>query len=233
MGTNNIKRMCRPKFIIFTDKDGTLNLEDKQLKKILKYITSIGGMTVLTTGRTVGDVKEDFRKRKLPLPKIIIGDNGASIYATDKDSFLIRRKLEQGKNAKIIEYFLQIGGNPNLIRYTNGMCIFAAKEQDVEAYYNESNTVELSEEIQEKIINAGDITKITLAGNKEQMEKVAEFAQTLGYWSDIDKTKFPKKDAENYRIDIAQKGINKGEAVKRISKYIKTRIRLYVRRKWL
>lgn len=233
MRNKEIKRMNRPKFIVFTDKDGTLNLEDKQLKRIMKYITSIGGMTILTTGRTVGDVKEDFKRRKLTLPKIIIGDNGANIYATDKDTFLIKRRLEQEKCAKIIEYFLQNGGNPDLIRYTDGSHIFASTAKDVEAYYQGNKTAQLFERVQDEILKTEGLTKITLAGSKKQMEQVAEYVATLGFWTDMDATKFPQRDAQNYRLDIAQKGINKGEAVKRNSKLAKTRIRLYVCWKWL
>ncbi len=51
--------MKRPLFIIFTDKDGTINVKDKQLNHIFHLITTMGGMIVPITGRTVGDIEDD------------------------------------------------------------------------------------------------------------------------------------------------------------------------------
>ena len=86
IGKNKIKK---PQFIIFTDKDGTLNLEDKQLNHILNLITTMGGMVVPVTGRTVGDIEESMREQKIKVPEIIVGDNGANIYSTSNHAFLI------------------------------------------------------------------------------------------------------------------------------------------------
>ena len=106
----NIEGIKKPKFIVFTDKDGTLNLEDKQLSNTLKLITKMGGMVVPITGRTVGDIKEDFKKRNIMLPPIIIGDNGAVVYSTVTDELIIKRTLENEKTTKILQAFIDIGG---------------------------------------------------------------------------------------------------------------------------
>lgn len=73
-------KIKRPKFIIFTDKDGTLNFEDKQLNHIFCLVMKMGGLVIPITGRTIGDIKSDFVQRKIKVPEIIIGDNGANIY---------------------------------------------------------------------------------------------------------------------------------------------------------
>lgn len=216
-----IEKMKRPKFIVFTDKDGTLNLEDKELSNILKQISALGGMVIPITGRTVGDIKEDFKARKIALPKIIIGDNGANIYSTASNEFIIKKTLEVEKVKKIIEYFKKIGGDVDLIRYTDGSNIYASEEKNVKKYYNNSKTAKLSEDMYDRIMNSEEITKITLAGSKEQMEKISKFAGNLKFWTDMDKTKFPERSQGNYRLDIADKNINKGEAVKAIAKLFK------------
>lgn len=210
-----LKGIKKPKFMIFTDKDGTLNLEDKQLSDYFKLITVMGGMVVPITGRTVGDIKEDFRKRHIMVPPIIVGDNGANVYSNVTNQFIIKKTLEYEKVRKIIEQFTAIGGATELIRYTDGNNIYASRNKDVQNYYQKSKTTKLYQDINKKILHSRNITKITLAGPKEQMEEITKFVETLGFWTDMDKTKFPKVEEQNYRLDIAQKNINKGEAVKR------------------
>lgn len=211
----------KPKFIVFTDKDGTLNLEDEQLSHILKLITKMGGMVVPITGRTVGDIKEDFKKRKIMLPPIIIGDNGAVVYSTITNEIILKKALEHENVTKIVDAFINMGGRTELIRYTDGENIYASKEQTVKKYYKSKKTAKLYSKIEDKIKQSKDITKITLAGSKEKMEQIAKYAETLGFWTDMDETKFPEKEQENYRLDIAPKNISKGEAAKAIVSYFK------------
>jgi hydroxymethylpyrimidine pyrophosphatase-like HAD family hydrolase len=186
-------------------------------------ITAKGGMVVPVTGRTVGDIESDFVKRKIKLPEIIIGDNGANIYSTVDKSFIVKKKLEHEKVMTIIAEFLKNGGDKNNIRYTNGANIFASDEKNVKKYYKKSKTVKFCEDICKTIQQTDDITKITLAGSKEQILQIAEFVKNLEFWTDMDVTKFPNKECENYRLDISQKNINKGEAIKEIIKQIKPR----------
>ena len=217
----NVKGIRKPKFIVFTDKDGTLNLDDKQLNDTIKLITKMGGMVVPITGRTVGDIVEDLRKRNIVLPPIIIGDNGAVVYSTVTNEFILKKTLENGKVNKIVDYFNEIGGNQELIRYTDGSNIYASKDKSVKEYYKDSDTAKLYAKIENKIRESKDITKITLAGTKEEMQQVAKYAETLGFWTDMDATKFPEKEQENYRLDIAPKNISKGEMVKALVQYFK------------
>lgn len=215
--------MKKPQFIIFTDKDGTLNLEDKQLNSILNLITTMGGMVIPITGRTVGDIEESLRDQKVRIPEIIIGDNGANIYSTKDHTFLMKKQLEHEKVLAIINEFIRNGGNTDYIRYTNGANIFATKSKEIKEYYKKSKTVKLCDDIYQEIQQTKDITKITLAGPKEQIQQNAEFVNGLDFWTDMDITKFPKKKYQNYRLDIAQKNINKGEALKIINAQLKPR----------
>lgn len=209
-------KIKKPQFIIFTDKDGTLNLEDEQLNNIFHLIETMGGMVIPVTGRTVGDIENDLRKRKIKVPEIIVGDNGANIYHTKSGQFLIQKVLEHEKVLAIVEDFLKKGGNKDWIRYTNGSNIFASKTEEVKEYYKDSKMAILQKDILKALENAKDITKITLAGSKESMEQCADFVNRLDFWSDRIPTKFPKREYQNYILDVAQKNVNKGEAVKAI-----------------
>lgn len=220
IGESKIKR---PQFIIFTDKDGTLNLEDKQLNNILNLITTMGGMVVPITGRTVGDIEESMRNKKIKVPEIIVGDNGANIYSTSNHDFLIKKLLEHEKVMAIVDKFLKNGGNSDFIRYTDGINIFAAKQKDVKEYYRKNKTTKMQKDIYQAIQKAEDVTKVTLAGSKEEMQKMAEFVEGLDFWTDMDKTMFPRKECQNYRLDIAQRDINKGEAVRLMVEQLKPR----------
>ncbi len=214
-------KIKRPKFIIFTDKDGTLNLEDKQLSHIFQLVEVMGGMVIPVTGRTIGDIEDDLRKRKIKLPEIIVGDNGSNIYHTKSGEFLIQRVLNHEKVLEIVENFLKQNGNKDYIRYTNGRNIFASKTEEVQHYYKNSKMAILQKDIWEALKKAKDITKITLAGSKQEMEQSAELVDSLGFWSDMIPTKFPKRECENYILDIAQKDVNKGESVKAIVSQLK------------
>lgn len=220
IGKNKIKK---PQFIIFTDKDGTLNLEDKQLNHILNLITTMGGMVVPVTGRTVGDIEESMREQKIKVPEIIVGDNGANIYSTSNHAFLIKKLLDHEKVMNIIDEFLKNGGNPDYIRYTDGANIFTAEKKEVKRYYRKSKTAKSYEDIYQAIQQAEDITKVTLAGPKEQIQQMAEFVKGLDFWTDMDITKFPSEEYQNYRLDIAQRNINKGEAVRLMVEQLKPR----------
>lgn len=204
----------RPKFIIFTDKDGTLNLEDEELNNIFTIVNSMGGMVIPITGRTVGDIQEEMKRQKIKIPEIIIGDNGAAIYSNSEKDFLIKRILEHDKVMEIVNNYIKSGGTRDFIRYTNGLNIYAQDCKKVRDYYNKGEPVVFCHDIYEAISKSEGICKITLAGSNEQMIQATKCAKRLDFWTDQDGTKFPVKEYNNQRLDVAQKNINKGEAVR-------------------
>lgn len=216
-------KIKKPNFLMCIDKDDTVNLNDKQLNNTFNLITTMGGMVVFVTGRTTGDIESELRKKKIKVPEIIVGDNGAVIRSTSKKVFLEKKLLEKKKVMSIINEFNKNGGNVDNIRYTDGVYIYASKQKEVEAYYKRSQNVVLYDDIYQMLQQTEDITKLTLAGSKEQMQQMAEYIKELDFWTDMDSTKFPSKKHKNYRLDIAQKNINKGEAVKWLVKMLKPR----------
>lgn len=206
-----------PRFIIFTDIDGTLNLNDEQLNIILASARKKGGMVIPITGRTIEDVKDNFRRAGIKIPEILIGDNGAGIYFAKENRFLQKKILEDEKVKEIIRKFLENGGKEHEIRVTDGLSIHAINNPEVQNYYAEKESgINYYKDIIQILDKVKGITKITLAGSEELMKKMEEFVNKLDFWSDRDKTKFPKKEAHNFRLDIAAKNINKGEAVETI-----------------
>lgn len=206
----------KPQFVIFTDKDGTIDLGDPKFNGILQSINSMGGMIIPTTGRTVGDIIESLKKKNIKVPDIVVGDNGANIYSYKESKFISKMLLEHDKVMQIIKQFIKNGGNSDLIRYTDGSTIFASNSNEVRKYYKNSKVAVFSENINNTINETLEITKITLAGTKEEMQELSEYIKKLGYWTDMGATKFPTGERGNYRLDIAQNDINKGQAVKKI-----------------
>ena len=211
---NETLQIKSPSFIIFPDKDGTLNLEDKKLNPVFTLISIMNGMVIPITGRTVGDIHENLKENNLRIPEILIGDNGANIYSTKKKQFLMKKSLDPKKVSQVITNFVEAGGNPQMVRLTDGEFIYAVNHPDVQDYYRKNPTVKYGEDIETVLRMMPEITKITLAGSKAQMENMANYVKVLNFWSDMGATKFPNASYEHYRLDVADKNINKGNAVK-------------------
>lgn len=207
-------KIKRPKFILFLDKDGTTDLEDKNLNNIFQLVQTMQGMVIFVTGRTVGDIEGELENKKIKMPEIIVGDNGAVICYTKTNELLQQKELEYEKVIRIVEEFIENGGKKDYIRFTNGMEVFASRNKAVEKYYRKNKSVKLCDDICERMQNEKHITKLVLTGKEEIIKKSCQFTEELNYWTDADRTKFPKKEQQNIRVDIAQKNINKGESVK-------------------
>ena len=218
---NQALQLKRPAFIIFTDKDGTMNLQDKNLNNIFRLVHAMNGMIIPTTGRTVGDIQEDLKGNKLINPALLIGDNGGSIYFTKSKEFVYKQTLDSEKVKNVISHFTELGGNPEMIRLTDGEYIYAINNPEVQQYYRKKHTVKYGKDINSLLGIMPEITKITLSGTKPQMQEMAAYVKNLNFWSDIGATKFPNASYQHYRLDIADRNISKGNAVKLINSILK------------
>ena len=218
---NQTLHLKRPAFAIFTDKDGTMNLQDKNLNNIFRLVHAMNGMIIPTTGRTVGDIHEDLEGNKLINPPLLIGDNGGSIFFTKSKEFVYKQTLDSEKVKNVISHFTEIGGNPKMIRLTDGESIYAINHPEVQQYYRKKHTVKYGKDIDSLLTMMPEITKITLAGSKVQMKDMSNYVEDLNFWSDMGATKFPKASYQHYRLDVADRNINKGNAVKFINSTLK------------
>ena len=218
---NQTLQLKKPAFIIFTDKDGTMNLQDKNLNKIFRLVHAMNGMIIPTTGRTIGDIQEDLKGNKLINPALLIGDNGGSIFFTKSKEFVYKQTLDSEKVRNVISHFTELGGNPEMIRLTDGKYIYAINNSEVQQYYRKKHTIKYGEDINSLLDIMPEITKITLAGSKTQMKDMSNYVENLNFWSDMGATKFPDANYQHYRLDIADRNINKGNAVKLINSTLK------------
>ncbi len=173
----------------------------------------MGGMVIFVTGRTVGDIEGELKRKGKNVPEIIAGDNGAVIYSTKTREFLTKKTLDHETVLKMVDNYLENGGNKDYIRFTNGEEVFASKQKEVEKYYEGNKKVKLLDDIYQTIEQTQDITKVTLAEKEEIIRQSERFIKEQNCWTDKDVTKFPRKDCENYRLDVAQNNISKGDAV--------------------
>lgn len=218
---NQALQLKRFAFAIFVDKDGTMNLQDKRLDSTFKMVHSMNGIIIPTTGRTVGDMREELDKNGLMLPLLIIGDNGGCIYSTRDRKFIYKKTLNTEKVRDANAHFLKSGGNADMIRLTDGEFIYAVNHPDVQTYYENNHTVKYGENMEQLLEMIPEITKVTLAGTKPQMQEMATYVKCLDFWSDMGATKFPNARYQHYRLDISDRNINKGNAVKLINSRMK------------
>ena len=120
---NETLQIKSPSFIIFPDKDGTLNLEDKKLNPIFTLISIMNGMIIPITGRTVGDIHENLKENNLRLPEILIGDNGANIYSTKKKQFLMKKSLDPKKPLFFLINSYTTGLQPMVLHNILRLCL--------------------------------------------------------------------------------------------------------------
>lgn len=126
----------------------------------------------------------------------------------------MKKSLDPQKVRQVITNFIETARNPQMIRLTDGEFIYAVNHPDVHEYYRKNPTVKYGEDVTNLLEMMSEITKITLAGSKIEMENMANYVKDLNFWSDMGATKFPNASYEHYRLDVADKNINKGNAVK-------------------
>ncbi len=206
----------RHKFIIFSDIDGTLDLNAPNLKESIKEIEENDGMFIPVTGRTIGDIKNKFIENEIELPEIIVGDNGGGIYYTPTNEFLEKRKLAKEEVEYVLKECEEQQINPEYIRYTDGETIYASENPTVDSYYTKNKRVVKCSNVKKQMTEVLSATKITLVGDKTKMQKINEKIAEKGLWGHVDKTAFPKPEMNNFRIDITQEDISKGHAIKEI-----------------
>lgn len=215
---NNCKTICA------FDLDGTLDLKDKNLSAQIIRMARQGVEFVPTTGRTNNYVRATCKKYNIIPPKFIIADNGGTVFDNRNGRYLKKIELKGEKRKSIIEEYIKIGGRLEDIRYTDGERVYVVEDKNVRKYYEKEDIIDYrsGEDIIEAIMNKStDITKIALAGNRDQMNQIVEFIKNndINCWTDIGTTKFPIKERKNYRLDIMDGECSKGEAIRFLRDY--------------
>ena len=216
-----IPNLTESNFIIYTDKDDTIDVDDKNFNSIISNVKKIyKGTVVWISGRTIGDTKSLLSSRNITLPDIIVGDNGAT-YEFTESGYKFKLGIKHEKILELIDEYSRIGGNINNIRFTNGENVFVQNTPDTRNYYKNNHAVIFVPNIIEKMQATKDITKITLTdtqniiNNKEFLDAL----QKLDFWTDSAPTRFPDFSGL-IRMDIASNTINKGKAVQALNEVL-------------
>ena len=93
-------------YIIFSDKDGTLDLETEDgCQKLAEAISLIeekgNGLFVITTARPAGEIEKILEDKGIPVPNYIIGDNGF-IFDTKNRTYLTDERLPKSEMLHLI-----------------------------------------------------------------------------------------------------------------------------------
>lgn len=216
--------MAKSRGLCVLDLDGTLDLTKSDLYMDIFRLCKRGMEFVVATGRTNQYVIDACEKYNIIPPRYIIADNGGTIYDNRKKEYLRKTTIDTEIRRTIMRKYLELGGKIEEVRYTDGEKVGGTENDRVRKYYEGEEIVEYKseEEMLETILNEGDITKITLAGNKKLMKRVMRFIQEqeIECWSDIGATKFPSGSRENYRLDIMSQECSKGKALQFLTEYM-------------
>lgn len=194
---------------IITDKDGTLLL-DSSLRQALQNFREknlgIKVYVIVNSGRTVQDMINCLEQENIPISYFdyIIGDNGGMCIDVKRDKQLYKHVMDRRVVLKVINKFIDMGGNPEDIRLADGKNIFAYQSEDVKEYYRDTKDVVFTESIPN--LDGIDITKLTLTGSHEQINGMNKYIREniKGYKTHIGKTTFPNKEKNNYRMDFTR-----------------------------
>lgn len=194
---------------IITDKDGTLLL-DSSLRQILQSFKEknlgVNVYVIANSGRTVQDMINCLEQENIPTSYFdyIIGDNGGMCIDVKRDKQLYKHVMDRNVVQKVIDKFFDMGGNPENIRISDGSNIFAYPSEDVKEYYKYTKDVVFKKDISD--LNEIDITKLTLTGPHEQINKINKYIRDniKGYKTHVGKTFFPIESKNNYRIDFTR-----------------------------
>lgn len=196
--------------IIFVDIDGTLTNSDKQItsktKETIKKVTEKGIKVVLTSGRNYFYTQN--KAKEANASEIVISSNGALI-ATSRENIL-NETISKKDLEKMIEFVktsdLGLLCSSKNANYCNRELIFK--------YINDTKVVNTDE-----LINTIPSQLVIIANEEKDYKNIQEVLKEtnlkLAYISDSYKEK-----KEGYSIDLINKNVSKGAAIKKLLNYL-------------
>lgn len=194
---------------IITDKDGTIIIDDSlkmTLKELRRKKLSANLHLIANSGRTVQDMINCLGEEDIPLDYFdyIVGDNGGMCVDIKRNKQLYKYTMNTEIVIKVINKFIEMGGNLEDIRLADGKNIFAYPSEDVKEYYKNAKDVVLKKNIMD--LDNIDITKLTLVGSRDLIDELDKYLREniKAYKTHIGKTTFPNKESNNYRLDFTR-----------------------------
>lgn len=205
---------------IFTDKDGTILLDDSLRETLKRFNEKNFGVhiyIIANSGRTVQNMINSLEEQNIPANYFdyIIGDNGGMCFDVKNNKQLYKNVMGREIVKKVIEKFIELGGETANIRLADGRNIYANSSETVRNYYKKSKDIVFKDDMLD--LADIDITKLTLSGTHEQISEVDKFIKENipHYRTHLGISKFPTKVDTTYRLDFTGE-YTKGSASKQL-----------------
>ena len=211
-------------YIVFSDKDGTLDLETEEgCKTLAEAITLIegksNGLFVITTARPAGEIVKILEDKGIPVPKYIIGDNGF-IYNTIDETYVTEERLPKEEMLDLINDMVTSGkAGKDEIEFSTGDvvilqdCPYTAKSK---AYERKLGTRIFSQDVVQSLSDTEkEILSLSLRVSSVQaVEEIREYIENNHLKVQLN---YQSLDDGNYSVDLAPSGIHKATSVLKLS----------------
>lgn len=211
-------------YIVFSDKDGTLDLETEEgCKTLAEAITLIegksNGLFVITTARPAGEIVKILEDKGIPVPKYIIGDNGF-IYNTIDETYVTEERLPKKEMLDLINDMVTSGkAGKDEIEFSTGDvvvlqdCPYTAKSK---AYERKLGTRIFSQDVVQSLTDTEkEILSLSLRVSSVQaVEEIREYIENNHLKVQLN---YQSLDDGNYSVDLAPSGIHKATSVLKLS----------------
>lgn len=211
-------------YIVFSDKDGTLDLETEEGCKTLDEAIAImeeqnNGLFVITTARPAGEIEKILQDKGVRIPKYIIGDNGF-IYDTQNQTYLTEERLPKNEMLTLIHDMVQSGkSNKDDIEFSTGDvvvlqdCPYTAKSKE---YERKLGTRIFSFDVIESLENT-DKEILSLSFRVSSLQAIEQIRNYIEENHLSVQLNYQSLDDDNFSVDLAPKGIHKATSVLRLS----------------
>ena len=211
-------------YIVFSDKDGTLDLETEEgCKTLAEAITLIegksNGLFVITTARPAGEIIKILEDKGIPVPKYIIGDNGF-IYNTIDETYVTEERLPKEEMLDLINDMVTSGkAGKDEIEFSTGDvvilqdCPYTEKSK---AYERKLGTRIFSQDVVQSLTDTEkEILSLSLRVSSVQaVEEIREYIENNHLKVQLN---YQSLDDGNYSVDLAPSGIHKATSVLKLS----------------
>lgn len=211
-------------YIVFSDKDGTLDLDTEEGCKILAEAINLiegksNGLFVITTARPAGEIVKILEDKGIPVPKYIIGDNGF-IYNTIDETYVTEERLPKEEMLDLINDMVTSGkAGKDEIEFSTGDvvilqdCPYTAKSK---AYERKLGTRIFSQDVVQSLSDTEkEILSLSLRVSSVQaVEEIREYIENNHLKVQLN---YQSLDDGNYSVDLAPSGIHKATSVLKLS----------------
>lgn len=211
-------------YIVFSDKDGTLDLETEEgCKKLNEAISLIegkdNGLFVITTARPAGEIVKILENKGVAIPKYIIGDNGF-IYNTKDKKYITQERLPKKEMLNLINDMVRNGqASKDEIEFSTGDvvilqdCPYTEKSKE---YERKLGTRIFSEDVIQSLSDTQkDIFSLSFrVSSVKAVEAIRKYIEDNHLKIQLN---YQSLDDGNFSVDLAPEGIHKATSVLKLA----------------